>query len=199
MNFFDYAFHHVGCVVRIVRGDAGALSDMDISADGFWRSFEAIIAALPALLFAWVVEARQIQMEGIGGSMASLVSRLAFLELVFWVLPIIALAVVLPPLGFGKRFSQLIIARNWLSAAISYLYVLVPMTEFALSSGAENEITPWLTLAIMIIMIWAAIRVTRVALATTGIVAFAFVFAETLVTFPLAISLYGLMGLYPPA
>jgi hypothetical protein len=34
---------------------------MDISADGFWRSFEAIPAALPALIFAWVAEARQIR------------------------------------------------------------------------------------------------------------------------------------------
>ena len=56
MNFLDYALHHLSCILRILRGDTAALGDMDISADGFWRSFEAFPAALPALFFAWVVE-----------------------------------------------------------------------------------------------------------------------------------------------
>lgn len=199
MNFFDYAFHHVGCALRIVRGDAAALNDMDISADGFWRSFGAILAAVPALLFAWVVEARQLQVEGISGSTMSFVARLAALELFFWVLPIIALAMALPRLGFGHRFSHLIIARNWLSAGLSYLFVVLPLTELAVSGGSESELTFWLSLIVLALMIWSALRVTRAALDTTPAVSLAFVAAETLLIYPLAVSLYGLAGLYPPA
>ena len=199
MNFFDYAFHHVGCAFRIVRGDAAALDDMDVSADGFWRSFEAILAAMPAFLFAWVVEARQIQREGVAGSTMSFIARLAALELFFWILPIIVLAIVLPPLGFGHRFSHLVIARNWLSAGLSYLFVVVPFSELVFSGGTEGNFTPWLTLIVLALMIWSALRITRAALDTTPIVALAFVVAETLLSFPLAISLYGLAGLYSPA
>ena len=46
MNFLDYALHHLTCILRVLRGDVAALGDMDISADGFWRSFEAFPAAL---------------------------------------------------------------------------------------------------------------------------------------------------------
>ena len=109
------------------------------------------------------------------------------------------LAIVLPPLGFGHRFSHLVIARNWLSAGLSYLFVVVPFSELVFSGGTEGNFTPWLTLIVLALMIWSALRITRAALDTTPIVALAFVVAETLLSFPLAISLYGLAGLYSPA
>ncbi|TCD16468.1 hypothetical protein [Oricola cellulosilytica] len=196
MNFFDYAFHHIGCVVRIIRGEQRAISDMDISGDGFWRSFEAIPAAFPALLFAWVVEAHRMQIEGVAGSTASLIARMALLELIFWILPIIALAMALRPLGFASRFPHLIIARNWLAAVASYLFVVVPLSE--VFSGA-SDIVGWLTLFMLALILWFSVRITRTALDTSVGIAIGFVAAETMITFPLAVTLYELAGMYPTA
>lgn len=53
----DYAFHHLESVIGVIAGRPGALERMDISSDGFWRSFSAIIVALPALFFGWVIGA----------------------------------------------------------------------------------------------------------------------------------------------
>ena len=199
MNFFDYAFHHVGCVMRLLRGDLAALSDMDISADGFWRSFEAIPAALPALIFAWVAKARQLRAEGSLDSVGSLIMRMALLELVFWVLPIIVLALVLRQLKLGHRFSHLIIARNWLAVLTSYIFVSVPLIEMAVNGGETSDATVLLTLAAMALTLWFSVRVTRVALSVQPVVAVAFVAVEVFLTYPLAVAAYGAVGLYPQA
>ena len=199
MNFFDYAFHHMGCTWRIIRGDDRALDDMDISADGFWRSFEALIAAFPALLFAWVVVARQIQAGGIPDSTFSIVARLATLEIALWILPVIVFAVVLPALGFGRRFSHLVIARNWLGAMIAYLFVIVPISELVGGGGETNQIALGLTLIVIVAAFWTALRLTVVALATTGGAGFLFVLTEWIARFFIEIQMLTLMGLLPQA
>jgi len=199
MNFFDYAFHHVGCVMRLLRGDTAALSDMDISADGFWRSFEAIPAALPALIFAWVAEARQIRAGGSLDSIGSMVVRMAALEFAFWILPIIVLAVVLRQFKLGHRFSHLIIARNWLAVLTSYIFVAVPLAEMAIGGGETSGATILLTLIAMVLALWFSVRVTRVALAVQPMTAIAFVAVEVFITYPLAVAAYGALGLYPQA
>jgi hypothetical protein len=197
MTFADYAIHHVGCIIRVLRGDPDGLSDMDISADGFWRSFRAIPIALPALFFAWVVQGRELLADGVAGSLGSLILRMAALELVLWILPLIALAIVLKPLGMAHRFSHIVIARNWFSVIISYVFVVAPLASLILGveegAAAEN----WIVIAVMMFTLWAATRVTRVALDTTPTVAIAFVVVETLITIPLALSLYGMAGLNP--
>jgi hypothetical protein len=198
MNFFDYAFHHMACVTRLVRGEQNAWADMDISADGFWRSFGAITAAIPALFFAWVVEARHLQAEGVAGTTGSIVARMAVLELLFWILPVIGLAIALRLLGMSGRFTHLIIARNWLAALLSYLFVAVPLITLV-SNGTAEGLTGWMTIAILAVMLWLSVRITRFALNTTPLVALAFIVVETLITFPLAMSLYAVVGLNPAA
>ncbi|WP_421854410.1 hypothetical protein [Oricola sp.] len=198
MNFFDYAFHHIGCALRIVRGDARALADMDVSADGFWRSFEAIVAAFPAMLFAWVVYARQIQAEGSLDPTMSIVTRLATLEIALWILPVIVLAVILPPLGFRHRFSHFIIARNWLGAALAYLFVIVSLAQLVLERGGEQSpVTMLLALIAIAVAFMASLRVTIAALATTGGIAFMFVFAEWVALIFIELQAMAVMGLLP--
>lgn len=196
MNFFDYAFHHVGCIVRLLRGDVSALEDMDISADGFWRSFEALPAALPALFFSWVVEARSLQAAGNLGSTGSIIARMAMLEIVFWVVPIIAFIFVLKALGLSARYTYLIVSRNWLSALAAYFFVAIPLTDMA-TGEPGSSLSAWLTLAAIGLMLWFSVRVTRVALNVSPMTAVAFVGIETVITYPLAVSAYVAAGLYP--
>ena len=198
MNFFDYAFHHVGCIGRLLRGDTAALNDMDISADGFWRSFEAIPAALPALLFTWVVESRRLQSQGVLDSLASLLARMAVLEILFWILPIVVLAFVLRALNLSHRYPQLVISRNWLSVPMSYVFVLAPLGELMTNGGQSSTAGGFLTIAALVVVLWCSFRVTRVALAVQPLVAVTFVAVEVIITYPLAVSFYAAAGLYPP-
>ena len=49
----DYALVHAAAAWRMMRSaKPDALRQMDLTADGFWSSFAAILWALPPMLFA---------------------------------------------------------------------------------------------------------------------------------------------------
>jgi hypothetical protein len=68
-----------------------------------------------------------------------------------------------------------------------------------LNDGQTSQATALLTLVTMGLMLWFSVRVTRTALDVTPMVAVGFVAVETLITYPLAVSLYEVAGLYPGA
>ena len=74
---------------------------LDISADGFWNSFFAIVVALPALIAGWVGIANDARRSGYVsfGDRLSIMLRLATVDIGAWVLPLVALALVAPAVG----------------------------------------------------------------------------------------------------
>ncbi|MEO1747618.1 MAG: hypothetical protein AAFR27_03195 [Pseudomonadota bacterium] len=192
----DYALHHCECALRIVRGDPSALEDMDISTDGFWRSFQAIIVALPATFFTRVIFGQDLISEGVVGSVFSLVGSQAIIDIILWILPIIALAMALPPLGLGKNYTGLIIARNWLSAVVAYIVAAIALV-YMLAPVEASSFVALLFLAIIMVSIWMFLRVTIAALPQNRSIAYAIVIVEVIVIFTLADMLTGLFGLRP--
>lgn len=172
---FDYGFYHIERVVKIIRGDEAALDQMDISSDGFWRSFAAIIWALPALFFAWVFDARDLIADGVELTMVRIVIYSAIIEMVLWFLPIILLAFVLRPLGLASRYSHLIIARNWLSVPIVYAYIVVMLLSLLFGNASPLVLVAF---AFLLVAIWIQIRVTRISLQSDASIAAALVIGE---------------------
>ncbi|MEM9574089.1 MAG: hypothetical protein AAF870_02540, partial [Pseudomonadota bacterium] len=158
---FDYGFYHIERIWRIVRGDEPALDEMDISSDGFWRSFVAIIWALPALFFSWAFDARDLIGHGVELSMVRIVIYSAIIEMLLWFLPVILLAFVLKPFGLAQRYSHLIIARNWLSVPIVYAYVVIMLLGMFLGNSTPVVLFAF---AFLLAAIWIQIRITRVSL-----------------------------------
>ncbi|MEL6920167.1 MAG: hypothetical protein AAFO77_03965 [Pseudomonadota bacterium] len=193
----DYAFHHCECVTRIVRGDASALNDMDLSVDGFWRSFGAIALSIPALFFTWVASARDLAVGGYTGSMPSLLARQAGLDLFLWLMPVLALALLLPALGLGRQFTQLIVARNWLSLIIAYVVAALTLIDMFIPDEGDGLM---ITLYILVLLasVWVFARVTLVALDGQRAAAFSLVAAEVLIIFLLAGVLSAALGLTLP-
>ena len=189
---FDYVFHHVECAIGIMVGRREALDQMDITADGFWRSFAAIAVALPAMLFVWVVNARQTLSEAPFASMGGLIAADAVLEIILWLLPVLAFALVLGPLGFGQRFSHLIIARNWSGAAVSYAVALFYVPFLVVPSG--NIVMAVVLFALYVALVVVAVRITQAALDTTIGIAIAFVAAELAVGIVLVLAYDTLLG-----
>jgi len=192
----DYALHHCECALRIVRGDPSALDDMDVSTDGFWRSFQAIIVALPATFFTWVIFGQDLIAEGVVASVFSLVGRQAVIDIILWLLPIIILAIAMPQLGLGKNYTGLIIARNWLSAIVAYLVAAIALL-YMVAPEEANGFIALLFLATIMVSIWMFLRVTIAALPQSRGIAYAIVIIETVVIFTLADLLTGLFGLSP--
>ncbi|WP_306117440.1 MULTISPECIES: hypothetical protein [unclassified Roseitalea] len=185
----DYAFHHMECALAVMIGRREALTRMDISADGFWRSFGAILVSAPALFFVWVLSARQTQAEFPLASTGGLILAEAAFELFVWLAPVFVLAMILRPLGFGDRFSHLIIARNWSAAVISYA-IAVPFVA-QLFAGPESGLAAMLLLVVLAVVFIAAVRVTRTALDSSLMVAIAFTATELFIGLMLASAYYG--------
>lgn len=194
MNAFDYAFHHIECVLRMMRGDESALDDMDISADGFWRSFAAIAFSVPALFFSWVIYSRQLVGEGAPGSVIGYVGVQGVLEISLWLLPLVILAFVLPPLGYGKRFSHLVIMRNWAAVIFNYLFAASTVVEL-IAGSAGAGLASLFVLVLIVFAISISIRLTRMALQCPPPLAIMLVLVEFIAMLFLAITLYEIAGL----
>ncbi|MEM1375990.1 MAG: hypothetical protein AAGG69_01240 [Pseudomonadota bacterium] len=193
----DYAFHHCECVLRIVRGDASALNDMDISADGFWRSFWAMAFAFPALFFTWVASAQDLMAQGVVGSLASLIVKEVGIELFAWLLPIFAFALLLPRLGLGNSFTPLIIARNWLTAILSYVVAAVLLAETLIPSAGDGALI-LLFFIVLGVSLWMVTRITIAAFQGHHLAAYSLVAAELLIMLSLVGVLSSWLGLVAP-
>lgn len=131
---------------RLMFGKADGLRLLDLSADGFWNSFFAIIVAAPALIVGWVGIANEIgDPEAFAGRLGMLI-RLATVDLGSWVLPLVALALVAPRAGIGGRFVHYVVASNWASAIIAWL--MLPSALLRLFLPSSSEITSLVSLVL---------------------------------------------------
>jgi hypothetical protein len=107
---------------RLMNGKADGLRLLDLSADGFWNSFFAMVVASPARLVFWVAIAAELAKDPEAfSSRLSILAGLAVIEVGVWTIPILALALVAPRAGLGNRFVAYVVASNWGSALIAWL------------------------------------------------------------------------------
>ncbi|TIP74102.1 transporter [Mesorhizobium sp.] len=182
---------------RLMLGKADGLRQLDLSADGFWNSFFAIVVAAPALIVGWVGVANEIgDPNAFAGRFSTLV-RLATVDIVVWVLPLVGLALVAPRAGIGARFVHYVVASNWASAIIAWIMLPAALIRLFLPSANEFAVLASLLLfALSMILTW---RMTNVAIgrgAAVGSAVFAGMFVASLVVL---FSLQALLGIGAPA
>ena len=102
---------------RMMLGKSDGLRALDISVDGFWNSFFAIVIALPALVVNWVTIADSY------GDMAqnlddrfAIFMRLAVIDLAAWLLPLAAFAAIARRVRLADRYVHYVVASNWATA-----------------------------------------------------------------------------------
>ncbi|HEY6632108.1 MAG TPA: transporter [Rhizobiaceae bacterium] len=168
---------------RMMMGKPDGLRLLDLSADGFWNSFFAIVVALPALVVGWVRTANELsQFSDVYGSKLSVVVRLAAIDLGTWVLPLIALAAVASRAGIGDRFVHFVVASNWASALI--VWIMLPPALLGLFLPAASEVITLLSLVLFVLTMVLSWRVTNIAIGkgpAVGSAVFAGVFLISLV------------------
>ena len=123
---------------RLMFGKADGLRLLDLSADGFWNSFFAIIVAAPALIVGWVGIANEIGDPNAFAGRLGMLIRLATVDIGSWVLPLVALALVAPRAGIGGRFVHYVVASNWTSAIIARL--MLPTAQLRMLQPSTNEV-----------------------------------------------------------
>lgn len=185
--------HYLLATWRMMTGKPDAIRMLDLSAEGFWDSFFAIIIAIPALFVSWVTVANDIGGGGTTGDRVSILFGLAFVDLVSWVAPLVVLGLVARYVGIGDRFVHYVVATNWASAIVIWLMVPPGIIQLFWPQAEAFALALSLGLiALTLVLMW---RVTNAAIAkgpgvATGV--FVGMFALSLV---ILLTLQPLLGL----
>jgi hypothetical protein len=165
---------------RMMLGKADGLRALDISVDGFWNSFFAIVVALPALIVNWVTIADSYDVAETFGDRIAIFIRLAVIDVAAWLLPLAGLAVIARRARLADRYVHYVVASNWATAIIAWL--MLPPAVLLLFLPDQTDMAWFLSVAIFIasqIFVW---RLTNVAIgrgATTASAVYAGMFAAS--------------------
>lgn len=167
---------------RLMTGKSDGLLLLDISADGFWNSFFAIVVALPVLFIGWIGLANEVAaVDPLAGGRLSILLRLAAIDLSAWILPLAMLAVAAPLAGIGARFVHYVVAANWGSALIAWL--MLPVALLKLVLPLESNLVSLLSLGLIGLSMVLTWRLTNVVIGrgpTIGTAVFAGMFIASL-------------------
>lgn len=163
---------------RMMLGRSDGIGLLDLSADGFWNSFFAMIVALPPLFAMWTsfaVEASPVTAEF--GHRMSLLLRMALIDFAAWVAPLVLLALVAARVGVRDRFVHYVVSTNWASGIIAWLILPPVVVRILVPSAADfAAILSLCVFAVSMMLTW---RLTNVALGKGAAVATA-VFGGTI-------------------
>jgi hypothetical protein len=175
---------------RLMFGKSDGLRLLNLSADGFWNSFFAIVVAAPALIVGWVELANEIGDPNAFAGRLGMLIRLATVDIGSWVLPLVALALVAPRAGIGGRFVHYVVASNWASAIIAWLMLPSALVRLLLSS--TNEISSGVSFVLFLLSMVLTWRMTNATIgkgAAVGTAVFVGMFVASLLV------LFGLQAL----
>lgn len=133
---FGYVQRSIDAVVRLALRDTQAISQLDLTADGFFRSFWAMIVAAPLFatsLSGWNFLGMSIAIEAGHkfepselefGPREFALSALMYL-LLWFVFPLAAF-LILRFMQQTERFSAVVIAYNWSAILVMLLFTIPP-------------------------------------------------------------------------
>lgn len=110
---------------RIVRHDVRAFDDLNLSIEGFWRSFAAVIPILPMV---WVVS-QSINQATAGdpnlqGDEVDSLASVVFQVLLTWAAWPVVAGILVYILKLGAGYVRFIVAYNWVAVIIAALMCL---------------------------------------------------------------------------
>ena len=154
MTDIAYMRRSIDAAFRLALRDQRAWSGFDLTAEGFFRSFAAMLIVLPLNiifdLFVTNVATRKVIAEGGTVKGAYDLSDAVFSTVVMcaeWLIFPVVMIFVLRFVGLAHRYSALIIAHNWATVVIA----LVNIPAFAL--GSMGVFSPDLTYDVYFIVL----------------------------------------------
>lgn len=169
---------------RLMTGRADGLRLLDLSADGFWNSFFAIIVALPALGLGWLSLANDLAaLSVVPFGRMSIIGRLAMVDLGAWVVPLVILALVARQTDLSGRFVHYVVASNWGSAIV--VWMMLPPALVRLLVPGQEDFSSILSLALFAVTMVLTWRLTTTVFAkgvAVGSAVFAGMFVASLAT-----------------
>ncbi|MCS6878227.1 MAG: hypothetical protein N2038_06640 [Geminicoccaceae bacterium] len=161
--------------LAILRGEADAMSRFDLTLDGFFKSFTAMLLAAPvyALLVIQRLERRPVALAPV---LLVLLEGLGYV--VGWLAFPIAAGLVLHLLRQGGRFVPLVVAVNWAAVLQVALLALASLAALFLPAGPGTVVT---TVAVLSALFYQWL-VIKTALEAPGGIAAGFLLLDVLVS-----------------
>lgn len=178
---------------RLMFGKADGLRLLDLSADGFWNSFFAIVIALPAMAVGWVGVADQIGDPDAVAPRFSVVAALAVIDIGTWVLPLVGLAFVGRRAGIGDRFVHYVVASNWASAIVAW--IMLPAALVRLVEPEASQVADLMSVAFFVVSMVFTWRMTNVAIGKGAAVATAVFVGMFVASLVVLFALQALLGI----
>jgi len=124
--------HYFEGAVRLAKGDTGGMEHFDFSADGFWRSFWALVVVAPGYA---ILVADQYIRRGDPVAFWPTFSAEAVSYLLGWIaFPVLAIWLT-RMFDVAERYVPLIVALNW-SSMVQIAAMLIPIALAAVLSPA---------------------------------------------------------------
>lgn len=162
----------------VMNGRAEGLRKLDITIDGFWRSFGAIALILPVAIIALASE--RVALQAVSGVALVQTGGYVLLRLIAIIVDWLAfpaiLALLARPMGIAARFVPYIVARNWAAVLVAFMFA-VPHLFHALGVLP----TGMLSIALLILFgfaVWFSYVVVRTALQAPPVLAVPIVVLE---------------------
>ncbi|MGQ5719262.1 hypothetical protein [Rhizobiales bacterium] len=195
MPSFEEIQYYFSAVWRTMTGHPEALNNLNTDADGFWRSFYAILISLPPMLIGWVeIAARLTDGDETALRLINTV-KLATIDMIVWLLPLLIIGFLSRSLGLERRFSTYVVATNWATALFAWIYA--PLSFLNLLLPDLSPVFAGIGFGLFLATLALSYRLTRAALQRPHSFAAPFFISVILGSIMLTIILQGLTGLIP--
>ncbi|MBY0429632.1 MAG: hypothetical protein K2Q10_00420 [Rhodospirillales bacterium] len=162
---------------RLLRWDASGLHAYDASLPGFWRSFTAVLVALPMDML--------IHAGSLAGESVHSPGRYALVQVLALVMGWTAFPLLMIPisdlLGRWPRYFRCMVALNWFRPVQSLL--LLPPNLLGLIPGVSGDVQAFLTLALLAAVLLYEWFIIARGLEVEGFTAASIVTIDLLVSF----------------
>ena len=112
MEPYAYVLRNIRGVWQTMQGRRQGLEALDVSSEGVWRSFQAVLVSMPLLWATWISALRDIEPNSTL-TPVSIMLRLAFADAAAWLLPIALFALIARPFKLSHRAAHFIVTNNW--------------------------------------------------------------------------------------
>ncbi|NTF30591.1 hypothetical protein G6L88_00680 [Rhizobium skierniewicense] len=143
----------------LLLGDPAGGRLLDLTDRGMTRSFYAALWCLPSMALSWYWwhEAYvSVLPEGIGTGAIFFV-RLAMVEAICWMAPLILIGFLLMAFGARQKFPALVVVANWLSLPFSYAYATLILIALLAPSLQGLIAILWFSLLLTLVFCFSRI------------------------------------------
>jgi len=144
----------------LFKQDPAGFRQLDVSDRGMVRSFWSMIYCLPASILTWGwlrIAYQQSVPEGAAG--LDFFFRLAMVEAMNWIMPLVMAGLFAWLVGIGPRFTAIVVAVNWLALPFSYAFAVL-VALLIVAPGLSGFIA-LCSLILMMLMAAAYLRIFR--------------------------------------